>query len=234
MIQLGRTFKSRNNYLKVSCAIGPLSCCYAGRGICEAAPYIDWVFLMLYDGLENNAAFDLPNAEYGIWQDDSGQKFCGITPRDEAQHGIISFVAKGACQFIQFAMYLNWPVDKLVMGLPMYSQSLHGWFEIANCSAMDRDKVQLLTQYEGIGYAVGPTDVTERVNRVLNPMESVLSIHVTDQGWMSAIRECRADDNSQTILGVGFWQIGHEDSIHHELSVAARNVINDVNGYNEW
>lgn len=67
LVALGQKFKGANigtpaardpadhqdaSQLKVSCTIGPLSCCFQSRGICKAAPYIDWAFLMLYDGLE--------------------------------------------------------------------------------------------------------------------------------------------------------------------------------------
>ena len=43
-----------------------------------------------------------------------GQIYCGIKPRDPQQHGVISFVTKATCQWINFGLYLNWPADKMV------------------------------------------------------------------------------------------------------------------------
>ena len=46
-----RSYTGPGGAMNISCTIGPLSCCVQSRGICKAAPYIDWAFMMLYDGL---------------------------------------------------------------------------------------------------------------------------------------------------------------------------------------
>lgn len=58
------------------------------------------------------------------WQAETGQKLCGVTPSGPQQHGIVSNVGAGACQFIDFALHMNWPSDKLVFGMPLYVSPL--------------------------------------------------------------------------------------------------------------
>jgi len=235
---LATTFKSAGPY-NVSCAIGPLSCCYETRGVCQltnngVGKSIDWAFLMLYDGLVNGAGFDGSQSGQTIWQADDGQRYCGVQPIDPNQHGIVGNVGVGACQFIDFALYLNW-TDNLIMGLPMYTYSSpHAWFELLENSAykqIGHDPVTLLTQYTGGLWIPSPDDVTQRTQRVIDPKQSVLGITLDNSGWQSKILTCSRQGlhAGETILGVGFWQIGHEDALHHELSSAARQAINAVN-----
>jgi len=228
LIAVGKKFKVSG--YNVSCTIGPLSCCFQSRGICKAAPYIDWAFLMLYDGLYEGSAFDLPPGVDGaLWQDQDGQTYCGIRPVNSSNDGIVSFVATGGCQFIDFALYLKWPADKIVMGIPSYSSpNVLGWFQIKeqNYRQMKDDPVTLVSSYTGPNGQVqlpSDKDVSQRCLKVLHPDLSVLGVTLDNTSWESKILTCSRNATSYsgvTIKGVGFWALGFEDNLHHELSQA--------------
>jgi len=234
MDALATRFKGSNPNLLVSNAIGPLSCCFQSRAMCKVAAKMDWVFLMLYDGLQNSAAFDIASTDSNIiWQDTPGQKYCGIEPYDSQEHGLIGNVAKGGCQFTDFALYLKWPANKLIFGMPMYSTNIKAWMQIKynNEGLLQDDQKQLLSQYTQSGWINGPQDITARINKVMNPSQSVLGVSLDDSGWQSKILTCakRGNYSGATILGAGFWQMAHEDYVHHELSSAARAAVNSIN-----
>jgi len=236
MIALGKRFhNTEGKNLTVSCTIGPLSCCYEARGMCGTEDYIDWIFLMLYDGLTNSAAFNIStNEESFIWQNTDGQTFCGITTNSSSQYGFVGNVATGACQFINFAMYLNWPYDRLIMGLPSYSYpGVFSWFQLMEGGETPtaHDSTTLLTQFSNGVWIPSGQDIATRCSYVLDPNQSQLGVTLTNTGWQSKIENCfpGGEFAGETILGAGFWQIGLEDRPHHELSAAARKIINGIN-----
>jgi len=234
MIALGKKFHNTGGKnLTVSCTIGPLSCCYEARGMCGTEDYVDWIFLMLYDGLTNSAAFSTDQSTF-IWQNTDGQTFCGISTNSSSQYGFVGNVATGACQFINFAMYLNWPANKLIMGLPSYSYpSVFAWFQLmeGGYTPTQHDSVALQTLYSNGVWIPDSTDIATRCSYVLDPTESQLGVTLTNTGWQSKIEDCSPSGmfKGETILGAGFWQIGLEDRPHHELSMAARKIINGIN-----
>jgi len=230
MQALGERFHESGD-LTVSCTIGPLSCCFESRGICHVD--IDWVFLMLYDGLTNSAAWNTDGGSF-IWQNIDGQEFCNITTNSSSEYGFVGNVATGACQFINFALYLNWPADRIVMGLPSYSYpSVLAWFQFSEqgYTPVEHDSTALLTQYSNNDWIPSAADISQRIMNVLDPSTSQLGVTLTNEGWQSRIEDCSPQGlyAGATLLGAGFWQIGLEDNKHHELSAAARTAIDTIN-----
>eukprot|EP01119_Soliformovum_irregulare_P012721 TRINITY_DN3322_c0_g1_i2.p1 TRINITY_DN3322_c0_g1~~TRINITY_DN3322_c0_g1_i2.p1 ORF type:complete len:400 (+),score=100.80 TRINITY_DN3322_c0_g1_i2:167-1201(+) len=231
MQQLGAKFRPSN--LTVSCTVGPLSCCYESRGICALKGHVDWVFLMLYDGLTNSAAFDTQTGTF-LWQDTDGQKFCNITTNSTSQFGIVGNVLTGACQFINFGLYLNWPAELLIMGIPSYSYPApKAWFQFEEqqVSPVERDATQALTKFSDGNWIPTGEDVADRTSWVLDSAQSRLGVTLYNHGWQSRIIQCQASGlyAGATLQGVGFWALGMEDPKHHELSTAARKVIDAIN-----
>eukprot|EP01104_Vermistella_antarctica_P012053 TRINITY_DN3429_c0_g2_i1.p1 TRINITY_DN3429_c0_g2~~TRINITY_DN3429_c0_g2_i1.p1 ORF type:complete len:311 (-),score=43.99 TRINITY_DN3429_c0_g2_i1:167-1099(-) len=235
MMLLGTRFKAAG--LLVSHTVGPLSCCFNSRAVCEFADVIDWSFLMMYDGLYQSAAFDVAPADsYAIWQDTSGQLACNLSARGPQKYGLVSDVASSACAFINFGLYLNWPPDKLVMGQPLYSYPGNvPWYEIvSNFTVTTDDPVGLLTTYQnsaiGTEYAVSPKDIVTRISARMDPGLTKLGVTLTDAGYMSKLLECGVFLPNSTFVGsvlrgVGFWEMSHESAGHHEVSDAAAAAV---------
>lgn len=229
MKALAIKFHSGPKYLTVSVAIGPLFCCYGSRGICKLEDYVDWVFLMLYDGLTNNAAFDTKNQTEVIWQPSSNQQFCANSKPEK-----VSYISTGACQFINYALFLNYPANKLIMGLPSYSYpSSIGWNDIQSDVASKKERIKkiddvgLITQYSNGEWIPTDSDIKKRISYVLDPQESKLGVTVTKQ----KLTACERSGQSAgiTLLGAGYWQIGMEDNDHYELSLISRRTVDKIN-----
>lgn len=227
--------------LLVSCTIGPMSCCFQSRGICRAAPDIDWAFLMLYDGLVDSSAFDLPpGSSSALWQAPGGQTFCGIKPQGPQQHGIVGNVASGGCQFANFALYLNWPADKLIFGMPLYSNGVSWAMAMAGGYKAGTSKpAELLTEYSGASGGaltfMSPSDAATRTQYVLDKTKSKLGVTLDNSGWQSRISQCGGPFNKNstfvgaTLRGVGTWEMSQEDAAHHEVSDAMAAVVKALN-----